>query len=258
MTEALGQEAVAFIDANRTRPFFVYLPFNAVHAPMQSTQPYLDRFAGVEGETRRTHLAMLAALDDQVGAVVAAVKRNGLEDNTLIIFASDNGGPTPQTTSTNAPLRGFKGQVLEGGIRVPYIFAWKGHLPAGKVYDRPVMGFDITATALAAAGVKVSGDRPLDGVDVLPYLRGAKAGDPHRDLFWRSGSQGAIREGDWKLVMMGGTTALYDLSRDIGEANDLAAKDPARTARLKSTFNAWSAAMMAPQWKRNELAEDGE
>lgn len=245
-TEAFADEAVSFIHANRDRPFFIYQSFNAVHAPLQSTSPYLARFADVKDPDRRTYLAMLAALDDAVGKITAAVDREGLGRRTLVVFLSDNGGPTWQTTSANGPLSGVKALTLEGGIRVPAIFRWPGALPAGRVSHSVAMEFDVTATALALAGAPA--DARLDGVDLRPFLTGARTGDVHRQLFWRAGPQGAMREGAWKLVKTEDAWFLFDLSHDIGEHNDLAAKDPARLARMKAAWTAWSASMAPARW----------
>ena len=255
LTQTLGAEAVRFIDSNRGGPFFVYLPFNAVHSPMDTTPAYEARFAQVADPTHRKHLAMLAALDDAVGEVVGAVRRNGLQNRTLIVFASDNGGPTQETTSSNAPLSGVKGTMREGGIRVPYSLTWPGVVPAGRTFAGVASGFDITATALAAAGAPATGPA-LDGVDLTPYLRGQRKGDPHAELFWRSGQAGAVRSGKWKMVLRGQNTALYDLSRDPAEANDLMLKEPAQAARLAERFRLWSAQMQPPRWIRNEGPDD--
>jgi len=245
-TEAFTYGAVAFIEANKSRPFFIYAAYNAVHAPLQSTPPYLARFATEKDPKRRAYLAMLAALDDGVGAIVQAVERNGLADNTLIVFTSDNGGPTWQTTSANGPLNGVKALTLEGGIRVPAIFRWKGRLPQGKTLDSVSMGFDLTATALAIAGADRGPE--LDGVDLTPYLKGERTGDAHRQLFWRFGPQGAMREGPWKLVKAEEAYYLFDLRSDIGEHHDLAATQPERLARLKADWTAWSDSMAPAKW----------
>ncbi len=258
-TEAFTDGAVAFIDANKSRPFFIYASYNAVHAPLQATSPYLARFAAEKDPKRRAYLAMLAALDDGVGAIVQAVERNGLADNTLIVFTSDNGGPTWQTTSANGPLNGVKALTLEGGIRVPAIFRWKGRLPEGRTLDSVAMEFDVTATALATAGAGVDAD--LDGVDLTPFLTGARTGDAHRQLFWRAGPQGAMREGPWKLVKAEDAFYLFDLRTDIGERHDLAAAQPERLARLKGAWQAWSDSMSPAKWgplNRTGIANPGE
>lgn len=251
-TEAFADEAIRFIEQHRRGPFFVYLPFNAVHAPLDTTKAYYDRFPGIKDETRRVHLAQLAAIDDAIGRVVATVRRNGLAEKTIIVFASDNGGPTQETTSSNGPLNGVKGLVLEGGIRVPAIITWEGHLPQGKVIDTMAMSFDLTATALKAAGALPK--TGLDGVDLMPFLAGAKTGDAHQALFWRSGSQGAVRDGQWKLVRNGETLHLFNLKKDLGERDDLAATQPERVKSLNAEWKAWSAKMQKPLWVRNELS----
>ncbi len=195
-TDAFGREAINFIEKHHREPWFVYLPFNAVHAPLESLEKYLSRFSNIEERKRHTFAAMLSAMDDAVGAVLAKIREHGLEENTLIFFISDNGGPTAQTTSGNGPLRGFKAQTWEGGIRIPYIIQWKGRLPAGKVDDRPVIQLDILPTALAAVGIDIKPEWKLDGVNLLPYLTGARSGLPHEALYWRFGGQMAIRKGD--------------------------------------------------------------
>lgn len=257
-TEAFGAESVAFINANRDRPFFLYAAFNAVHAPLQTTSPYLARFASEADPKRRAYLGMLAALDDAVGRIMAAIDEAGLGRDTLIVFTSDNGGPTWQTTSSNRPLNGVKGTVLEGGVRVPTIFRWTGRLPAGRTSAAVGTGFDVTATALALAGSPRTPD--LDGVDLLPVLEGRAKAAP-RALYWRLGLQGAIRAGDWKAVRAEDRWWLFDLSRDAGERKDLAAARPRVLARLRADWERWSAAMPAPAWgslNRSGQARAGE
>lgn len=252
LTDAFGREAVSFIERHRDRPFFLYLPFNAVHAPLQADSKYLKRFDHIANEKRRIHCAMVSALDDNVGRVLEALRRHGLEERTLVIFLSDNGGPTPQTTASNAPLRGFKGQLWEGGIRVPFIMQWKGKLPAGKVYDAPVSALDIVPTVMAATGKPVPASEELDGVDLTPYLMGTRSGEPHEVLYWRFQSQRAIRKGDWKLVrtLQDSRWRLYHLRSDIGESRDLSEREPGRVRELQEAWNAWNAELKNPLWRR--------
>jgi len=263
-TDAFGREAVSFIEAHYRQPWFCFLPFNAVHAPLQSLEKYLARFANIEDKRRRTFAAMLSAMDDAVGAVLAKIRERGLEGNTLIFFFSDNGGPTAQTTSGNGPLRGFKAQTWEGGIRLPFMVQWKGRIPAGRVDDRPVIQLDILPTALAAAGVAVKPEWKLDGVDLLPYLTGKMSGAPHEALYWRFGQQIAIRMGDWKLVKGVGSKGvggiqmrgkadtadaeLYNLGQDIGEKQNLADKEPARLKELAAAWEKWNSGLVEPKW----------
>jgi arylsulfatase A-like enzyme len=262
LTDAFAREAVAFIDRHKARPFFLYLAFNAVHTPMQATEGRLKRFAAIADPTRRTYAAMTAAMDEAVGRVLDKLRSAGLEKDTLIFFFSDNGGPTMRGTtingSRNTPLRGSKRTTLEGGIRVPFVVQWKGKLPAGKVYPRPVIQLDVLPTALAAAGVAVKPEWKLDGVDLLPHLAGRKEGLPHETLYWRLGQQTAIRRGDWKLVRYDSTVdggnsrvtpaRLYNLAKDVGEANDLAAKGAERARELEGVWQKWSDQMARPRW----------
>lgn len=253
LTDAFAREAVSFLDRSKGGPFLLYMALNAVHAPLEATSKYEQRFASITDPKRRTYAGMLSAMDDAVGRVLAKLKEIGQDENTLIFFYSDNGGPTSQTTSRNDPLRGFKGQVLEGGIRVPFLVRWQGRLPEGKVYDQPVMAFDIHATALAAAGGTFPTEKPLDGVDLLPFLTGEKSGAPHDRLFWRSGPQSAVRMGDWKLVSVRGEAPqLFNLRDDVGESQDRAQAEPAKLAELRTAYQAWDAQMMPAQWVRQD------
>ncbi len=192
---------------------------------------------------------MMAAMDDAVGRVLAKVRALGQEENTLVFFIADNGGPTPSTTSQNGPLRGFKMTTFEGGPRVPFLFQWKGKIPAGKTYDFPVLQLDVYPTALVAAGAKPDASWQLDGVDLLPFLTGANAARPHQTLYWRYGPQWAVRHGDLKLVVSRGGSGqpeLYDLAADIGETKDLAAAQPAKVKELQALWDKWSAAQAEP------------
>jgi arylsulfatase A-like enzyme len=252
LTDAFAREAVAFLDRSRDRPFFLYVAFNAVHSPMEATAAYSNRFPGLTG-TRRTYAGMLSALDDAVGRVLGKVRELGQAENTLVFFYSDNGGPTPQTTSRNDPLRGFKAQLFEGGIRVPFLAQWPGAIPAGQVYREMVMGFDCHATALAAAGVEVPQDKPLDGVNLLPYLTGKATGRPHEQLFWRAGLQHAARVGDWKLVSVRGSAPqLFNLRDDIGETRDLATANPTKLRELQTAYAEWAKGTEPARWIRQD------
>ncbi len=262
LTDAFAREAVAFLDRHKAEPFFLYLAFNAVHTPMQATDDRLKLFPSIADKTRHTYAAMTMAMDQAVGKVLDKLRAERLDENTLIVFFSDNGGPTmPGTTingSRNTPLRGSKRTTLEGGIRVPFVVSWKGRLPAGKTYDKPVIQLDVLPTALAAAGVEAKPEWKLDGVNLLPYLGGQDAGTPHDVLYWRLGEQMAIRRGDWKLVRYdpvadGGKgratpAKLYHLARDVGEANDLAAREPDRRTQLEAAWQTWNATLAKPLW----------
>ena len=243
-TDAYADRAVSWLEAHRTGPWFLYLPFNAQHAPLEAPQKYLDRFPAIADPKRRLFAAMLSAMDDAVGRVLTTVRALGQEDNTLVFFIADNGGPTQGTSSQNGPLRGFKATTFEGGVRVPFLVQWKGQLPAGKTYDLPVMNLDVVPTVMAAVGKPVAAATKLDGVDLVPHLSGSAPGRPHETLFWRFGRQWAVRSGDWKLVVANGGSGrleLYDLAADVGEQADRAASEPGRVAELQKLHDAWQA-----------------
>jgi arylsulfatase A-like enzyme len=250
LTTLLGDEAAAFIHRNKEKPWLLYTAFNAPHTPLQATPELLERVKHIDDDRRRTYAAMVVGLDDAVGRILKQLRDDGLEEQTLIFFLSDNGGPPEDNASSNTPLRGRKGQMWEGGIRVPFIAQWKGVLPAGKTYKRPVSSLDILPTALAAAGATSTTSQPLDGVDLAPYLTGRKPGDPHEMLFWRIAERNiwAVRSGDHKLIMQGQKPKLYDLASDISESRDLVGKMPEVQARLQKAYDEWSATLPNPLW----------
>ncbi len=272
LTDAFRREALAFIDrrAAGTDPWFLYLAFNAVHMPMQATPKYLDRYPDIADERRRTYAAMMSAMDDAIGAVIQKLRDVKIEEQTLILFVSDNGGP-PVNASSNGPLHGHKASTWEGGVRVPFLMQWKGQLPAGNVYTEPVIQMDLHATALAAAGIHDHQGLKLDGVDLVPYVKDKNHGLPHEALYWRLGPQMAIRTGDWKLVKArearGPAAAgferrateadlagaqLFNLATDIGEKVDLAAKEPDKAKALEAMWKKWNATLEDPRWLPGE------
>jgi len=194
----------------------------------------------------------VSLMDDAIGTVMDAVRQTGQESRTLVFFFSDNGGPITKGApngAQNTPLRGGKGDLYEGGVRVPFVMSWPGRLPSGKDYASPVSSLDVFTTALACAGVPVPTDRKHDGVDLVPFLTGERKGAPHEHLFWRYAvdQQWAMREGDWKLVRLKGQPdELYDLAADIGEAQNLAAAMPEVAQRLAAKLDAWNQELMAP------------
>ena len=250
LTDALTREAVDFIQRNRARPFFLCVAYNAVHSPLQGQDRYMDRFHTIEDIHRRIFAAMLANLDDSVGAVMEKLKDEELLENTWVVFLSDNGGPTRELTSSNMPLRGEKGSLYEGGIRVPMVWQWKGQLPPGVVYDRPVISLDVAATAVAISGAHVPNSVKLDGANLLPFLKGTLRGQPHERLFWRVGRRAAIRQGDWKAVRNSRSEAgqweLYHLKEDLRESEDLAGVQPDRLKKLQTQWQSLDATMAAP------------
>lgn len=247
LTEAFTQEAVQFIEQNKTRPFFLYLPHLAVHQPLQVTRAYYDRFPHIKDESTRIYAAMTAAMDDSIGLVLDALERNKLASNTLLIFVSDNGAGVADYC-TNAPFRLGKQTLFEGGVRVPFAMRWPGHIPQGEQYSKPVSTLDIFPTVMAAAGRSAGAGSSLDGVDLMPHLTGLQAGNPHDVLYWRSGKNWAIREGHWKLIHAAGRDWLYNLTDDTGEQSNLAGELPGVVEKLKGLYNTWSTKMADPAW----------
>jgi arylsulfatase A-like enzyme len=253
LTDAFTREAVSFIDRHADKPFFLYVPYNAVHSPMQGADPYMKKFSHIEDLQRRIFAAMLSNLDDSVGSILNKLRKEGLEENTLIFFISDNGGPTRELTSSNLPLRDGKGSVYEGGTRVPFLAQWKGTLPAGKVYKNPVISLDIFATAAAIADAELDSRKQIDGVNLIPFLTGDNKGRPHETLFWRIDRKTAIRIGDWKLLRnpsrgQGDDWELYNLANDVSESNNLAQSEPRKFKEMLAAWKSMNGEMIDPVW----------
>ena len=263
-TTQLAREGVEFIDRNNDRPFFLYLPFYAVHAPMQVMDEHYQRFPDFDDQNRRVYAGMVSALDDAVGMVLAKLEEHGLTGNTLVIFTADNGAMVTYDTERihNSPLIGHKRNLYEGGIRVPFLMRFPGRIPAGTVYEPPISSLDLFATSASLAGVPNVERYQLDGVDLLPYLSGEQEGAPHEYLFWRSGPNAAVRHGSWKLLMAGGAERLYDVDRDPGESEDLAAANPDVVAKLKEAFARWTEEIedgrMSPPARRATTTYNGD
>ena len=259
LTDAIGREAADFIDRHHAKPFFLYVAFNAVHQPMQAPEKYLEPFQQVQDRKRRLMLGMLAAMDEAVGQLLGKLREHQIDQNTLIFFISDNGGPTAGNASLNTPLRGYKAELLEGGIRVPFLVQWKGRIPAGQVIDQPVIALDIfptatAATAAAATAAAAAGDaaapkeRPIDGVNLLPWLELKQTGPIHDRLFWRYWPHWAVREGDWKALGRRDRVQLFNLAQDPAETHDLAGEHPEIVDRLKQSFDRWNKELAEPLW----------
>ncbi len=272
-TDAFGREAVSFIEKHKGKPWFLYLAFNAVHTPMDATDDRLAKFANIEDMQRRKYNAMMLAMDEAIGKVRSSLEKTGQADNTLVCFISDNGGPTMKGVtvngSINEPLRGSKRTTLEGGIRVPFLISWPAKLKAG-VYSQPAIQLDMTATALAAAGVSAAPDWKLEGVDLLPYLSGAKSNAPHDAIYWRFGGQMAIRSGDWKLVRYDANAddqsgdsskvsslKLYNLASDLHEDKDLSETMPDKVRELQGKWDEWNKSNVDPLWGGGKKAAKG-
>jgi arylsulfatase A-like enzyme len=253
MTDYLGSEAVKAIDANRNRPFFMYLAFNAPHTPLQAFAPDYGAgsLVGLEPDRLRVYAAMIRALDRNVGNVLSALKANGLDKNTLVIFTSDNGGANYiGLPDLNKPFRGWKMTFFEGGIHVPYMMKWPARIARHSVYNLPVAHTDIFATAAAAAGVPLPTDRVMDGVDLVPFVTGQRSGAPHRTIFWRSGSYKTLLDGEWKLQVSSNPNVmwLYDLKSDPTEHNNLAATAPDKLKSMLATLALIDKQQHQPLW----------
>jgi arylsulfatase A-like enzyme len=242
-TDLFTDEALAFMERHQDKPWFLYLAYNAVHTPLEILEKYGASVPkSITDRERRGYLSLLLGLDSAVGRITDHLRTRGRDKDTLVFFLSDNGGSGRKpflayNTGVNAPLRGDKGQTLEGGIRVPFFVSWPGKVPAGITYDQPVIALDILPTAGAVAGAEVDAD--ADGVDLLKHLTGWDMTAPHEALYWRFGPQKAVRKGKWKLVdwrdfetKQESGWQLYDLAKDMGEKNDLAKREPRIVAEL--------------------------
>lgn len=271
-TDAFGREACSYIERNKEKPWFLYLAFNAVHTPMNATDERLAKFSHIADPQRRTYAAMMFALDENIGRVLKKLAETGQEENTFVIFISDNGGPNmPGVTvngSINKPLRGSKRTTLEGGIRVPFVVSWKNHIKPA-VSDKMAIQLDLTATALHLAGADT---KNLDGVNLMPFFSGDQKGAPHEALYWRFGEQMAIRVGDYKLVRYDSNVdtrtgkrnqpiagpRLYNLANDIGETKDLYSEMPDKAKELQAQWEKWNATLIKPLWGFGKGDNDGD
>ena len=251
LTDYLTDEAINAIAANRDRPFFMYLAYNAPHTPLQATKADYDALPQIENHTLRVYAAMIRSLDRNVGRVLDALRMQGLDDNTIVVFTSDNGGAHYiGLPDINQPYRGWKATFFEGGVRVPFFMRWPSVIPAGSTYGVPVSHFDIFATALGAAGIAPPADRKIDGVDLLPYVTGQVAGSPHDRLYWRSGSYRTVLAGNWKLHVTETPPKdwLYNLADDPAEKKNVAARQSAKVRELKAHLTAFDKDQSKSLW----------
>ncbi len=253
LTDYYTDEAVKVIEANKDRPFFLYLAHWAPHTPLQATREDYDALSHIALHRERVYAAMIRSLDRGVGRVMDALKANGLDENTLVMFTSDNGGAGYiGLPDVNAPYRGWKITLFEGGIRAPYLARWPAKLPAGSTYDAPVHHFDMYATAAAAAGAELPTDRVMDGVDLTPYVTGAMADAPHEYLFFRSGAAQAVRDARWKLMVSAPQNGprkewLFDLTADQDWTDQLAGH-PEVADRLRGVLETHNSEQAEPLW----------
>ena len=265
LTFKFADLASDYIREHAEEPFFLYLPFNAPHTPLQAPVAYWNELDHIDDPVRRTYFAMIAALDDAVGEILGAVKEAGIAEDTLLVFASDNGGASYLGVTDNEPLAGGKFSTFEGGLAVPLMFRYPSRITPGTTIEEPVTLMDIFATIEAITRVpseppidEVTTNRTYDGVDLLPFIDGTLSGSPHQTLFWRSNYNKAVRSGYWKLVVEDpsgptggqaeGVTLLFNLAADPSETCNLAAEHPDLVVELLCTLRQWEDEMARPSW----------
>jgi arylsulfatase A-like enzyme len=264
LTDELSNEAVEFIKREKDGPFFLYVAYNAPHTPLQASKKYLDRYQHIKDKKRRTYAAMVSAVDDGVGNVLATLKEQGIDDNTLVVFLSDNGG-AKNNASDNGQLRGNKNDLFEGGVRVPFAARWPSKIPAGVDYHQPVSSLDILATIVKQSDIDVSKNKPLDGVDLMPFITGEKSGNPHDILFWRhlKAKSHAVRRGDDKLVQVKQKTMLFDLNEDLSENKNIVDKAIENEDSMQKAYQQWESQLQGAafpylgSWKENRPKSQG-
>lgn len=268
ITDYYTDEAIKVIEANRNRPFFLYLAHWGIHTPLQALKSDYDALSEIEDERLRVYVAMTRAVDRSVARVMQALKDNGLDENTLVIFTSDNGGAGyVGLPEVNSPYRGWKITLFEGGTHVPFFARWPGRIPEGTRFDAPVSHLDLFATAAAAAGVDVPSDRVIDGVDFIPFVTGVRDGEPHEALFWREGGYRVVLKDGWKLQVSARQEKvwLFNLDDDPTEQINLADQNSDKVAELQAVLAAhtaeqvepmWPSALASPVWIDKTLAEE--
>jgi len=254
LTWAFMDEAIEFMEKNNKNPepFFLYLAFNAPHVPFQAPQEYYDMHADEKDENKRVYYAMIHALDDAIGNLMERMELLGLDENTIVYFISDNGGATYTGATDNGPYKGGKLSNFEGGVNVPCIIKWKGHIEEGKVYEKPISSLDLFATAVEVAECPLPNDRVYDGVNLLPYLKGEKKGEPHEAFYWRVDHIQAMRKGDYKFILStrDNWVELYKISEDKYEQYDLNLQKNETLIKMRKDYNKWQEGLMDPAWPR--------
>ena len=250
LTTALSIDAANFINTNKEKPFFLYVAYNAPHAPLQAPKEAIEKYSHIEEKKRRIYAAMVDTMDDGIGKIIASLEKNKLRENTLVFFLSDNGGPQSTKTqptkwngSDNTPFRGGKGNLYDGGVHVPFIASWPARIPKGSTYDSPVIAIDISRTAVAAAGGDAQAAPAMEGVDLIPFVLGEKSGHPHSALFWRDASKWSILTSDRTKHLKDHTSPkpqLFELPNDATESNDLIGQKPELAAQLLAQWNVWN------------------
>lgn len=248
LTDVLADEAIDFIERKKNKPFFVFLSYNAVHTPMQALKEDMDQYPNLTGK-RQELAAMTLGLDRACGKVLDKLKALGLDENTIVVFTNDNGGPTDKNASINLPLSGTKSNHLEGGIRVPFLMRWPGKIKENTNYDYPISTLDLLPTFFIAGGGKSEKLKNIDGVDLMPFINQSNLERPHEKLYWKLGIRGTIRDGDWKLMRFSDRPAeLYNIEEDPSEQKDLAVYYPDRIKKMFKDLYAWELTLERPAW----------
>lgn len=256
MTDAITEETLDFIrkheSADSDKPFFIYASYNAPHSPFQELKEYYDRFPSEKDENKRIYHAMISHLDDAVGELVSGLEEMGIREDTLIFFASDNGGAGYTNATENGELAGGKMSQFEGGLEIPFIMSWPGKIDENTTYDVPVSLMDVFTTSLTAAGLDLPTDRVYDSVDLVPYINGNREGFPHETLFWKSGFNLSLRRGMWKIMhdTQTGETRLYNLEIDRGEHTDVSVDNPEVLKALLKELDEKNRECKPPLWPR--------
>ncbi|ETN96694.1 sulfatase-like hydrolase/transferase [Zhouia amylolytica] len=262
LTDDKGDECIDFIKRHRDEPFFLYAAFNAPHTPMQATKSDLTLYKHIADKKRRTYAAMVHRLDVNVGRIMETLKKEKLDKQTLVVFISDNGGPVTTNASNNAPYRGQKGILLEGGIHVPFIMSYPDLLEKNQTYKNPVSALDLAPTFVALAGGSqtIEADT-FSGENLIPFLQGSKNATPEREFKWRFTISAAIREGDWKLIRLPDRLPqLYHLPTDVTEENDLALERLDITKALLKKLGDWDVQLPhpvfleGPMWRKRQVS----
>ena len=237
VTDYYTDEAIKVIEKNKNRPFFLYLSHWAIHNPLQAIRSDVEQMSHMSGHNLKVYSGMIRALDRSVGEIIRTLKELNIYGRTLIFFTSDNGGANYiELEDINKPFRGWKISFFEGGIRVPFILSWPDQIDPGLKFDKPVHHFDIFSTIASAANVKIPMDRKIDGVDLMPYIKGEKITNPHQTLFWRSGNHQAVLHENWKYLISKkeGTKWLFDTDQDPLERNNLININPEKTSQIEN------------------------
>ena len=265
LTDEFSYEAVKFIENNSQKPFFLFLPYNAPHGPLQAPEKYVNRFPDIENPLRKIYAGMISSMDDGIGKILTKLKEEKIYDNTIVFFLSDNGAPKKRWTDkdgANSPFSGYKGSDLgEGGVRTPFFMQWPKKIKPKTTYDNPVSSFDIFATMKSIINPDLELPNKIHGKDILPYVLSEKSGAPHESLFWkingdfkivnndtiRGNDRFAVRSKNYKMIIdENGNNYLYDLDKDISEQNNIALDFPEITNDLRSKINQWNEKTINP------------